>query len=136
MSEDLVDSNVILDVVTEDPHWFEWSAEQLESLSEDHTLVINPLIYSEISVGFERIETLDEALPSEYFRRDPLPWQAGFLAGKCFQQYRRAGSIRIHLGHCKNGSRGDGNRLVRRGHLIKIAFRYPEVIRVGLTDAG
>ncbi len=116
MSEVLVDSNVILDVVTEDSHWFEWSAEQLESLSED-PLVINPLIYTEISVGIERIETLDEALLCEYFRWDSLPWQAGFLAGKYFQQYRRARSIRFHLVHCNNGSRGDGNRLVRRGYL-------------------
>lgn len=94
MREVLVDSNVILDVLTEDPHWFGWSADQLEGLTEDHTLVINPLIYSEVSVGFERIESLDEALPSDYFRRDPLPWEAGFLAGKCFQRYRRGQGVR------------------------------------------
>lgn len=94
MEEILVDSNVILDVLTEDPRWFEWSAGQLETLAEDHMLVINPLIYSEVSVGFERIESLDEALPSDYFRRDPLPWEAGFLAGKCYQRYRRAEGVR------------------------------------------
>jgi predicted nucleic acid-binding protein len=90
----LVDSNVILDVVTEDPKWYDWSAGQLEKLAESHTLVINPIIYSEISIGFDRIEDLDQALPPEYFRRDPLPWEAGFLAGKCFVKYRRSGGRR------------------------------------------
>jgi hypothetical protein len=94
MADILVDSNVILDVVTEDPKWGEWSAAQLEALAESHTLVINPLIYSEVSIGFDRIEDLDLALPSEFFRRDPLPWEAGFLAGKCFVKYRRSGGKR------------------------------------------
>jgi predicted nucleic acid-binding protein len=88
--EVLVDSNVILDVVTEDPHWFDWSAGRLEALAEDHLFVINPIIYSEVSVGFDRIEDLEEALPPEFFRRENLPWEAGFLAGKCFLRYRRA----------------------------------------------
>ncbi len=94
MTDILVDSNVILDVVTEDPKWYEWSAGQLEKLAESHTLVINPIIYSEVSIGFDRIEDLDRALPPEFFRRDPLPWEAGFLAGKCFVKYRRSGGKR------------------------------------------
>lgn len=94
MADILVDSNVILDVVTEDPKWYDWSAGQLEKLSESHTLVINPIIYSEVSIGFDRIEDLDLALPPEFFRRDPLPWEAGFLAGKCFVKYRRSGGMR------------------------------------------
>jgi len=94
MADILVDSNVILDVVTEDPKWYDWSAGQLEKLAESHTLVINPIIYGEISIGFDRIEDLDQALPPEYFRRDPLPWEAGFLAGKCFVKYRRSGGRR------------------------------------------
>ena len=94
MADILVDSNVILDVVTEDPKWYEWSAAQLEKLAESHTLVINPIIYSEVSVGFDRIEDLDLALPPDFFRRDPLPWEAGFLAGKCFVKYRRSGGKR------------------------------------------
>lgn len=88
--EVLVDSTVILDVVTEDPRWLEWSAGQLERLAEDHILLINPVIYSEVSIGFDRIEDLDEALPPELFRREGLPWEAGFLAGKCFLRYRRS----------------------------------------------
>jgi len=94
MADILVDSNVILDIVTEDQKWYEWSAGQLEKLAENHTLVINPIIYSEVSIGFERIEDLDQTLPPDFFRRDPLPWEAGFLAGKCFVRYRHAGGKR------------------------------------------
>ncbi len=94
MSETLVDSNVILDVLTEDSEWFEWSAAALEEQAERSVLVINPLIYAEVSIRFRRIEDLDDALPASIFRRDPLPFQAGFLAGKCFVRYRRAGGER------------------------------------------
>lgn len=91
MREILVDSNVILDVVTEDATWFEWSSGRLARLAEDHVLVINPIVYSEVSVGFERIEDVDSALPADFFRREALPWEAAFLAAKCFLRYRRAG---------------------------------------------
>lgn len=94
MADILVDSNVILDVVTEDPKWYDWSAGQLEKLAESHMLVINPIIYSEVSIGFDRIEDLDRTLSPDFFRRDPLPWEAGFLAGKCFVKYRRSGGRR------------------------------------------
>lgn len=90
----LVDSNVLLDVLTEDPTWFSWSADALARAAESETLIINPIIYAEVSVGFARIEDLDAALPLTFFRRDALPWEAGFLAGKCFQRYRRSGGAR------------------------------------------
>ena len=90
----LVDSNVILDVLTEDARWLAWSAEALAHAAERHILVINPIIYAEVSVRFERIEELEEALPDSLFRREPLPWEAGFLAGKCFRSYRRQGGAR------------------------------------------
>ncbi|CAN5613164.1 type II toxin-antitoxin system VapC family toxin [soil metagenome] len=90
----LVDSNVILDVVTEDPTWAAWSADALEHAAESSPLVINPLIYAEVSIGFERIEDLDDALPASYLQREQLPWEAGFLAGKVFVKYRRAGGRR------------------------------------------
>ena len=90
----LVDSNVILDVVTEDVKWYDWSAAQLERLAERHLLIINPIVYSEVSIGFERIEDLDRAMPADFFRREPLPWEAGFLAGKCFLKYRKSGGAR------------------------------------------
>ena len=94
MSEVLVDSNVLLDVLTEDPVWFDWSASALEEHAESSVLIINPIIYSEVSVRFDRIEDLEEALPVGVFRRDHLPWEAGFLAGKCFLKYRRKGGAR------------------------------------------
>jgi len=90
----LVDSNVILDVVTQDPRWFDRSAAVLARMAGDHELIVNPIVYAEVSVGFERIEELDAALPGESFRREPLPWEAAFLAGKCFVRYRRAGGSR------------------------------------------
>lgn len=94
MSETLVDSNVLLDVLTEDPQWFEWSSSALEEQAERSVLVINPLIYAEVSIRFKKIEDLDDALPASMFRRDVLPFPAGFLAGKVFVKYRRAGGER------------------------------------------
>ena len=94
MSSVLVDSNVLLDVFTEDPAWFEWSAEALSSMAETSTLVVNPIVYAEVSVGFAGIEELEEALPVERFAREGLPWQAAFLAGKCYVAYRRRGGER------------------------------------------
>ena len=90
----LVDSNVLLDVLEEDPHWFSWSAEQLAAAAEQYHLIINPIIYAEVSIGFERIEELEAALPPASFERRQLPWEAAFLAGKCFLAYRRAGGER------------------------------------------
>ncbi len=90
----LVDSNVLLDVLTEDPVWYAWSLATLAAAADQSSLAINPLVYAEVSIGFERIEELEEALPPETFRRLPLPWPAAFLAGKCFLAYRRAGGKR------------------------------------------
>ena len=94
MGEVLVDSNVILDIATEDPRWFEWSSTRLEEAAASHLLVINPLIYAEVSIGYRRIEDLDAAVPPERFRRETLPWEAAFLAGKAFLRYRRGGGRR------------------------------------------
>jgi predicted nucleic acid-binding protein len=94
VSETLVDSNVLLDLLTEDPKWFDWSSSALEAEAERSVLVIDPIIYAEVSIRFERIEDLDDALPSSMFRRDGLPSEAAFLAGKCFVRYRRRGGSR------------------------------------------
>ncbi|MBA2458777.1 MAG: type II toxin-antitoxin system VapC family toxin [Gemmatimonadales bacterium] len=94
MAGALVDSNVILDLLTADPRWFGWSSQALAHAAERVPVVINPIIYAEVSIRFERIEELDEALPPTMFRRDALPWEAGFLAGKCFRSYRRQGGTR------------------------------------------
>ncbi len=90
----LVDSNVILDIMEEDPVWFAWSSEHLTKCADTSILAINPVIYAEISIGFKRVEELEEALPPDMFERHQLPWEAAFLAGKCFLAYRRAGGIR------------------------------------------
>lgn len=90
----LVDSNVLLDILEEDQEWFSWSANRLAECAENSLLIINPIIYAEVSIGFERIEELEEALPLSSFERRPLPWEAAFLAGKCFIAYRRAGRRR------------------------------------------
>lgn len=94
MKRVLVDASVLLDVLTDDPDWYEWSAAQLDACAAGAELCINALIYAEVSVGFERIEELDEALSSDAFTRLDLPWEAGFLAGKAFFQYRRAKGMR------------------------------------------
>lgn len=90
----LVDSNVILDVATADPLWSRWSIEALESASDGSILVINPLIYAEVSASYDRIEDVDAIVPTSLFRRDPLPYEAAFLAGKAFVTYRRRGGTR------------------------------------------
>jgi len=90
----LVDSNVLLDILEGDSRWFSWSADRLAECAEHSALIINPVIYAEVSVGFARIEELEEALPHDSFTRRPLPWEAAFLAGKCFVRYRRAGGSR------------------------------------------
>lgn len=92
----LVDSNVILDVVTEDAEWLDWSADALERCAESGRLVINPIVYAEVAIGFTAIEELDDALPREYFTREGLPWEAAFLAGRAFLRYRRRGGARVH----------------------------------------
>jgi predicted nucleic acid-binding protein len=91
----LVDSNVLLDVATDDPAWSDWSARALAAAADESPLAINPLIFAEVSVGFRRIEDLEEVLPTTLFRREALPYEAAFLAGKAFLQYRRRGGTRL-----------------------------------------
>jgi predicted nucleic acid-binding protein len=94
MTVTLIDSNVLLDIATEDPKWSGWSENALIDAADEGTLVINPIIYAEVSVGFTTIEDLDDAIPPETFARVPLPFQAGFLAGKAFLAYRRHGGTK------------------------------------------
>ncbi|MFA6958416.1 MAG: type II toxin-antitoxin system VapC family toxin [Thermoanaerobaculia bacterium] len=90
----LVDSNVILDVATDDREWAEWSAEALAHAADESTLAINSLIFAEISAGFATIEELEELVPAAAFRRLDLPYEAAFLAAKAFVAYRRRGGQR------------------------------------------
>jgi len=95
MSAVLVDSNVLIDIATEDSPWAQWSAAMVARLADSAFLVINPIVYAEISAGYTRIEDIDEALPPVVYRREPLPYEAAFLAGKCHREYRRRGGFRL-----------------------------------------
>jgi predicted nucleic acid-binding protein len=90
----LVDSCVLLDIFTEDPRWFAWSSQVLAQEAERGQLVINPVVYAETSVRFERIEELEAILTPDVFDYRPIPREAAFLAGKCFLRYRRRGGHR------------------------------------------
>ncbi len=90
----LVDSNVLLDIVTNDPVWGDWSSRALERTADEAILVINAVIYAEVSIGFGAIEDLEDAVPVDLYRREALPYEAGFLAGKCFLRYRRGGGLK------------------------------------------
>ncbi|MBP2293328.1 type II toxin-antitoxin system VapC family toxin [Azospirillum rugosum] len=90
----LVDTNVLLDLVTNDPVWADWSIRQLDSAAVKGPLIINDIVYAELSVGFERIEDLDDLLDEAGIAMDEIPREALFLAGKAFRRYRAAGGSR------------------------------------------
>lgn len=90
----LVDSNVILDLFTRDPNWLEWSKLTLQTLSKTHQFTINVIVYSELSLGFDRVEALDAALVKLGVRLRPLPKEALFLAAQAFKCYRRQGGTK------------------------------------------
>ncbi|MEP9352914.1 type II toxin-antitoxin system VapC family toxin [Xanthobacter sp. KR7-65] len=89
-----IDSNILLDVLTEDHKWFAWSSAALAEAADRNRLVINAIVYAEVSVRFSRIEDLEAALPAQLIEREAIPFEAAFLAGKCFQTYRRRGGAR------------------------------------------
>lgn len=95
MNTVLVDSNILLDLFTRDPIWCAPSREALRSLAETHTLAINPVIYAEVSVYFSDLAVLDASFPAGMFQRDPIPYEAAFLAGKVFTAYKRRGGQRL-----------------------------------------
>lgn len=82
---------MLLDVITADKQWADWSAGQIAAALDGGRVVINSLIYAEVSVGYESIEELDELLPAGDYEREPLPYVAGFAAGKAYLRYRRSG---------------------------------------------
>ena len=93
----LVDSCVILDVATGDAQWADWSANRIAEAMDTERVVINPLIFAEISVGYETVEELDAILPAIDYEREPLPYRAGFAAGKAYLRYRRSGGDKRSL---------------------------------------
>lgn len=85
----LVDSNIILDIFLDDPNWAEWSESKLEKFSAITRLFINPVVYSEVSIGFKRIEEMESAINRSSFQMLDIPKEALFLAGKAFLKYRK-----------------------------------------------
>ena len=90
----LVDSNIILDLFEDDKKWGEWSEETLNHYSLTHKLYINPIIYSEVSIGFYRIEELEKAIADCGFQMLQIPKEALFLAGKAFMAYKKRRGIK------------------------------------------
>jgi predicted nucleic acid-binding protein len=93
----LVDTNVLVDVLENEPEWADWSIAQLQAQSKVHRLVINPIIYSELSLTFSTVEAMDAVIESMELRMLEIPKPALFLAGKAFVQYRRNGGTKFNV---------------------------------------
>ncbi|MBX3289213.1 MAG: type II toxin-antitoxin system VapC family toxin [Acidobacteria bacterium] len=91
MKDTLVDSSVLFDILLKDEMWYEWSATALESVAEESALIVNPIIFAEISASFLKLEDLEKVLPLDLYKREPLPYNAAFLAGRAFVKYKRRG---------------------------------------------
>jgi len=94
MNEWLVDTNVLLDVLGADPVHGERSRDLLERCAEQGVVVINPVVFAEVAAFIPALEDLDRLLPGEVFRRDPIPWEAAYLAGRALSRYRQTGVSR------------------------------------------
>ncbi len=94
MSSTLVDSNVLIDLFDEDSEWRDWSDAMVTRAANRGALVINPIVFAEVSAGFDSLDDVEAALPAAFIRREALPWEAAFLAGRAFAQYRRRGGAR------------------------------------------
>ncbi|MSQ51092.1 MAG: type II toxin-antitoxin system VapC family toxin [Betaproteobacteria bacterium] len=90
----LVDTNVLLDIATEDPLWLDWSASRLSQAANRDGVAINPIVYAELSVHYETIEALEAGLSGYPFERLALPWDAAFVAGKAYRRYRGRGGAK------------------------------------------
>ena len=93
----LVDTNVLVDVLEDDPDWADWSITQLQNQAQVHQLIINPIIYSEVSLTFSSDEALDDCLDAMKLTLVDIPKPALFLAGKAFVQYRRQGGTKHNV---------------------------------------
>ena len=93
----LVDTNVLLDVLQDDPQWAEWSIGQLRAQARVHALAINPVIYAEISLSFSTLEALDAVVVRLALEIHEIPKAALFLAGKAFAQYRKRGGSKAQV---------------------------------------
>lgn len=131
----MVDSNVLIDVIENDPRWAEWSIGQLEAAMLGGGLVINPIIYAEIAAGFDDIESLEAAIAPFGLLREPLPWEAAFMTSQAYQRYRkRGGSKRSPMPDFYIGAHASlaGYRLLTRDarryreHFSKLEVIAPE----------
>lgn len=93
MSAVVIDSNILLDLMVPESQWNPWSAAALHDAAEYARLVINPVVYAEISIGYDNADLLDAAIPS-LIEREAIPYDAAFLAGKAYLEYRRRGGMR------------------------------------------
>lgn len=93
----LIDTNVLVDVVEDDPAWADWSVRQLRAQAQVHELFINPVIYSELSLAFDSVKALDEVIENMGLSFKELPRPALFLAGRAFMKYRREGGTRTNV---------------------------------------
>ena len=93
----LVDTNVLVDVLQDDPQWADWSIGQMRAQASIHQLVINPVIYAEISLSFSTLETLEEVMATLALELHQIPRPALFLAAKAFANYRRRGGGRLQV---------------------------------------
>jgi predicted nucleic acid-binding protein len=90
----MLDSNVLLDILTADPEWLDWSQAQFRTAAADGPIAINPVLYAELAAAFDSREDLDHWLRPSLFKRLPLPFEAGFRASRAFLAYRSAGGTR------------------------------------------
>lgn len=90
----MVDSNILIDVVDDDPDWAEWSMRQLEPLITEGKAVINPIVFAEVAANFGDLESVERALDPFKLRREALPWEAAFLAGQVYKLYRKRGGVK------------------------------------------
>lgn len=136
----LVDTCVLLDVLTDDSTWADWSDRAMRTASDTGGLVINPIVYAEVAAGFDTIEDLDEVLPGEVFRREALPYHAGFLASRALLRYRaKGGTKNSPLSDFYIGAHAavNGYRLLTRD-VARFRTYYPSVrlVTPDSTDPG
>jgi predicted nucleic acid-binding protein len=94
MTSTLVDSNVILDVIDTDESWGVWSADRVRDAADAGTIIINPIVFAEVSMGFADLTELDQRLSHMDVHREALPWDAAFTAGKVHALYRQQAGLR------------------------------------------